>query len=90
MKLEEENLSGFERKIKEIIGDNSKTQQVLDLFPEWITMPLFYKGDIVEMDGKTIVIDKCGMKGGNYIYYFTDEDGDQWYAREEELKTKTK
>ena len=53
-------------------------------------MPLFYKGDFAEMDGKTIVINKFGMKGGNYIYYFTDEDGDQWYAREEELKTKTK
>jgi hypothetical protein len=49
-------------------------------------MPLFYKGDKAEMDGKVITIDKCGMKGSCYIYYFTDEEGDQWYAREEELK----
>ena len=81
-----DNLSGFERKLKEIIGDKAKAQQVLDLFPEWISMPLFYKGDKAEMHGKTIIIDKCGMKGGDYIYYFTDEEGDQWYAREEELK----
>jgi hypothetical protein len=40
-----DNLSGFERKLKEIIGDKAKTQQVLDLFPDWISMPLFYKGD---------------------------------------------
>jgi len=82
-----DNLSGFERKLKEIIGDKAKAQQVLDLFPEWINMPLFYKGDKAEMDGKTITIDKCGMKANcGYIYYFTDEEGDQWYAREEELK----
>jgi hypothetical protein len=80
------NLSGFDRKIKEIIGDKVKAQQVLDLFPEWIIMPLFYKGDKAEMDGKIITIDKCGMKGNCYIYYFTDEEGEQWYAREEELK----
>jgi len=85
MKEEMDNLSGFERKIKEIIGDSGKVQQVLDLFPHWISMPLFYKGDKVKMDGKIITIDKCGMKGGNYIYYFTDENGEQFYTREEEL-----
>jgi len=86
MELELDNLSGFERKIKEIIGDNAKALQVLDLFPEWISMPLFYKGDQADMDGKTITIDKFAMKGGYYIYYFTDEEGDQLYVREEELK----
>jgi hypothetical protein len=86
MELELDNLSGFERKIKEIIGDNAKALQVLDLFPEWISMPLFYKGDQADMDGKTITIDKFAMKGGYYIYYFTDEEGDQSYVREEELK----
>jgi hypothetical protein len=49
-------------------------------------MPLFYKGDQADMDGKTITIDKFAMKGGYYIYYFTDEEGDQSYVREEELK----
>ena len=73
-----DNLSGFERKLKEIIGDKAKTQQVLDLFPEWISMPLFYKGDKAEMDGKTITIDKCGMKGGDYIYYFTEKNSKKY------------
>jgi hypothetical protein len=86
MELELDNLSGFERKIKEIIGDDTKVQQVLKLFPDWISMPLFYKGDQADMDGKTITIDKFAMKGGYYIYYFTDEEGDQSYVREEELK----
>jgi len=86
MELELDNLSGFERKIKEIIGDDAKVQQVLKLFPDWISMPLFYKGDQADMYGKTITIDKFDMKGGYYIYYFTDEEGDQSYVREEELK----
>jgi hypothetical protein len=86
MELELDNLSGFKRKIKEIIGDDAKVEQVLELFPDWISMPLFYKGDQADMDGKTITIDKFAMKGGYYIYYFTDEEGDQWYVREEELK----
>lgn len=81
-----DNLSGFERKIKEIIGDDYKVQKILELFPDTIVMPLFYKGDQAEMDGKKITIDEFGMKGHRYIYYFTDEHGDQWYAREEELK----
>ena len=86
MELELDNLSGFERKIKEIIGDDTKVKQVLELFPDWITMPLFYKGDKAVMDGKIITIDTFSMKGGCYIYYFTDEEGEQYYVREEELK----
>ena len=78
-------LSGFERKFKEIVGDDAKASQVLGLFPEWIMMPLFYRGDKAELDGKAICIDKVGMKGSCYIYFFTDENGEQWHAREEEL-----
>ena len=43
-----------------------------------------YEGD-KEMDGKVITIDKCGMKGGDYIYYFTEKNSKK-YDREYILK----
>jgi len=84
--MKSENLLGLQRKLKEIIGDNSKEQEILDLFPHWINMPLFFKGDRVKTDGETIEVDKVDMKGGSYIYYFTNEEGQQWYVKEDEIE----
>ena len=81
-----ENLIGFEKKLKEIIGDVDKVNQILDLIPEKVILPLYYKGDVVKLrDGGEITITDVGFKGGEYIYYFKDEEGEEWYEREENI-----
>jgi hypothetical protein len=85
--MENENLIGFKRKMVEIVKDPNKVNEILNLFPENIIMPLYYKGDTAKLnDGDDIVevtIVKSGWKNGEYIYYFHSVDGDLVYEYED-------
>ena len=82
-----ENLKGFERKIAEILGDSNKVDEIISLFPKSIIMPLFYIGDIVELNnGRKIEIVEVNWKNGGYIYYFNDEEKGLLYAYEDDMK----
>jgi uncharacterized protein YodC (DUF2158 family) len=84
--MENDNLMGFKRKIMEIVGDATKVNEILSLFPNKIIMPLFYTGDEVRLkDGDEVRIVKSGWKNGEYIYYFYNEDDDLVYTYEEEF-----
>ena len=84
--MENENLIGFEKKLKELLGNSDKVKQLLDLIPEKVLLPLYYKGDVVKLrDGSVITITEVGFKRGEYIYFFEDEDGEEYYEREENM-----
>lgn len=84
--MESENLIGFEKKLKELLGNSDKVGEILDLIPDNVILPLYYKGDVVKThEGDTITITEVGFKRGNYIYFFEDENGEEWYEREENL-----
>jgi len=84
--MENENLIGFEKKLKELLGNSDKVKQILDLIPEKVILPLYYKGDVVKLrDGNVITITEVGFKRGEYIYFFEDEDGEEYYEREENM-----
>ena len=38
-----ENIKGFERKLMEIV-ESDKVEKILDLIPDGVILPLFYKG----------------------------------------------
>lgn len=80
-----DNLSGFERKLKEII-DIDKVEEILSLIPEGIIMPLFYKGDsvILKEGSKEVVIIETAYKNREYIYYY-ELDEDEVYSYESEF-----
>ena len=50
-------------------------------------MPLYYKGDIVELnDGGKVEIIEVGWKNGGYIYYFNDDEHGSLYTYEDDIK----
>ena len=84
--MENENTMGFERKLREILGDSSKVVEVIGLIPDNILLPLYFKGDVVKLrDGNVVTITKVGFRRGEYNYYFEDENGETWYEREENM-----
>lgn len=84
--MENDNLIGFKRKIMEIVNDATKVDEILNLFPNKIIMPLFYTGDQVKLkNGDEVRIVKSDWKNGEYIYYFYNEDDDLVYTYEEEF-----
>ena len=85
--MENENLIGLKRKMMEIVKDPNKVNEILNLFPDSIIMPLYYKGDVAKLNdgGKTeeVTIVKSDRKYGVYIYYFYSVDGDLVYEYED-------
>ena len=82
-----ENLKGFEKKLTEILNDSIKVDEIISLFPDSIIMPLFYKGDVVELnEGGQIEIVQLGWKNGGYIYYYDDEENGLVYTYEDDIK----
>jgi hypothetical protein len=85
--MENENLIGLKRKMMEIVKDSNKVNEILNLFPDSIIMPLYYKGDVAKLNdgGKTeeVTIVESGWKNGGHIYYFHSADGDLVYAYED-------
>jgi len=85
--MENENLIGLKRKMMEIVKDPNKVNEILNLFPDSIIMPLYYKGDVAKLndgdDTVEVTIVKSDRKYGEYIYYFYSEDGDLVYAYED-------
>ena len=85
--MDNENLIGFIGKLNNILDDKSKIDEIISLFPKSIIMPMFYKGDTaILLDGDFITVTDVGWKNGEYIYYFENEDGDEVYTYESELK----
>jgi len=79
------NIKGFRRKLLEIINDNDKINQILELIPDDIILPLFYKGDkVILKDGEEVTILECSRKNGSYIYYF-ELDGYIVYEYENDI-----
>jgi len=84
--MENENLIGFEKKLKELLGNSDKVGEILDLIPDNVFLPLYFKGDVVRLrDGNEITITNVGFRRGEYNYYFKDENGETWYEREENM-----
>lgn len=84
--MENENLMGFERKLREILGDSGKVDEVISLIPGNILLPLYFKGDVVKLrNGNMVTITKVGFRRGEFNYYFEDENGETWYEREENM-----
>ena len=84
--MENENTMGFERKLRELLGNSDKVGEILDLIPDNVLLPLYYKGDVVKTrEGNVITVTEVGFKRGEYIYFFEDEGGEEWYEREENL-----
>jgi hypothetical protein len=85
--MENENLIGFKRKMMEIVKDSNKVNEILNLFPDSIIMPLYYKGDVAKLndgdDTVEVTIVKSDRKYGEYIYYFYSVDGDLVYEYED-------
>jgi hypothetical protein len=80
----EENLQGFKRKLSEMLNDTI-VDSILELIPDGIIMPVFYKGDKAPLkDGGDVTIIKTGWKGGSYIYYY-ELDGDEVYSYEDDF-----
>jgi hypothetical protein len=66
-----ENLMGFKRKLMEIVNED-QADQILNLFPPGIIMPLFYIGDVIRLkDGSDVIITNVSYKNGEYIYITT-------------------
>jgi len=85
--MENENLIGCKRKMMEIVKDSNKVNEILNLFPDNIMMPLYYKGDVAKLndgdDTVEVTIVKSDRKYGEYIYYFYSVDGDLVYEYED-------
>ena len=85
--MENENLIGLKRKMMEIVKDSNKVNEILNLFPDSIIMPLYYKGDVAKLndgdDTVEVTIVKSDRKYGEYIYYFYSVDGDLVYEYED-------
>ena len=85
--MENENLIGLKRKMMEIVKDSNKVNEILNLFPDSIMMPLYYKGDVAKLndgdDTVEVTIVKSDRKYGEYIYYFYSVDGDLVYEYED-------
>ena len=81
-----ENIMGFERKLREILGNSGKVDEIIGLIPDNVFLPLYFKGDVVRLrDGNVITITNVGFRRGEYNYYFKDENGETWYEREENM-----
>jgi hypothetical protein len=83
----EDNLTGFIRKLNNILDDKSKIEEIISLFPKSIIMPMFYKGDEATLidSGDVVTITDISWKNGEYIYYFENNDGDEVYTYESEF-----
>jgi hypothetical protein len=78
----EENLIGFKRKLSEML-DDTIVDSILELIPDGVIMPVFYKGDKASLkSGETVIITNTSWKGGSYIYYY-ELDGDEVYSYED-------
>ena len=81
-----ENIKGFKRKLEEIIDDKSKINDILDLIPKGIILPIFYKGDTAVLDnGDVVRITRYDWKNGTYIYYYK-VGSNEIYSYEDEFK----
>ena len=81
-----ENIKGFKRKLEEILDDKSKINDILDLIPKGIILPIFYKGDTAVLDnGDVVKITGYDWKNGMYIYYYLI-DGNKVYSYEDVFK----
>jgi hypothetical protein len=84
--MDNENLMGFERKLREILGNSGEVGEIIGLIPDNVFLPLYFKGDVVRLrDGNKITITDVGYRRGEYNYYFEDENGETWYEREENM-----
>jgi hypothetical protein len=84
--MDNENLMGFERKLREILGNSGEVGEIIGLIPDNEFLPLYFKGDVVRLrDGNKITITDVGYRRGEYNYYFEDENGETWYEREENM-----
>lgn len=80
----EENLMGFKRKLSEML-DNTIVDSILELIPNGVVMPVFYKGDKAHLkSGETVVITDTRWKNGSYIYYY-ELNGDEVYSYEDDF-----
>ena len=63
-----ENLMGFERKLREILGNSGKVGEIIGLIPDNVFLPLYFKGDVVRLrDGNKITITDVGLDVVNII-----------------------
>lgn len=79
-----DNLMGFERKLLEFLKPD-EVESILDLIPESIIMPIFYKGDSAKLKtGESVLITDVNYKNREYIYYYK-LNGDEVYSYESDF-----
>lgn len=79
-----DNLIGFKRKLLEFL-DTDDVKIILDLIPEGVILPLFYKGDSAKLKtGEEVIILDTDYKNREYIYYY-DVNGDSLYSYESDF-----
>lgn len=80
----EENLIGFKRKLSEML-DDTIVDSILELIPNGVVMPVFYKGDKAPLkSGENVEITGTSWKNGSYIYYY-ELNGDEVYSYEDDF-----
>jgi len=83
-----DNLLGFRKKLTELLDDSLKVQQILELFPPGVIMPLFYEGDKATLkSGEVVTIKSSSWKNYQYIYYYDTADHSDVYSYEDEFKS---
>lgn len=79
-----DNLIGFKRKLLEFL-DEEDVKIILDLIPDGVILPLFYKGDSAKLKtGEEVIILDTDYKNREYIYYY-DVNGDSLYSYESDF-----
>lgn len=81
-----DNLIGFRRKLMEIINID-QIDDVLELIPNNIIMPIFYKGDvaILKEDYEKVKITEVSYKNDEYIYYYISDEYGEVYSYESDF-----
>ena len=87
MGTREENLCGFNRKVLSLLKDKELTQKIIDLIPDNVILPLYYRGKVMYSKslGRDIIIDKVEWKDNGYVYFFIDDYGNESYVFENDL-----
>jgi hypothetical protein len=75
---------GFKRRLLDFL-DLEDVEKILELIPEGVVLPLFYKGDSAKLkNGEEVIILDTGYKNREYIYYY-DFEGEKLYSYESDF-----
>jgi hypothetical protein len=88
--MKNQNTIGFLNKIKSLTNDDSLANQIVDLIPSGVILPLFYIGDEVycESEDSRVIITDTQWKNYSYIYFFKNKSDDEVYSYEDDFTSK--